>query len=813
MRIGILNTQVPFITGGAERHAASLCKAFRERGFDATEISLPFKWHPANTLADHVRAAKLIDLSEVEGTPVDLAVGLKFPAYLAQHPNKVFWILHQHRQAYDLWESGLSDLLEDPDGAAVRAFIHEEDRQALGVSGTRIYANSFNVAQRLSRFLDLPSTPLYHPPPQAEAMRQGPYGDYLFAPSRMNASKRQMLILEAAAHSAPDTRIIFAGPPDSPQFLQELKDRAKALGVEDRVVWLGAVDNATMVRYYAEARGVVFIPIDEDYGYITLEAMLSGKPVITATDSGGALEFINDGVEGYVVGPHPGSLATAFDRLMQDAALAERMGQAGLVRYNAMELSWDKVVETLTDRVVTRVDPLGADPAALLRHPSRGLGRDSDSTVDEKAPCSASLSVAPVLDIDLEVLKAEIRPPRPDTLPFESIEDLLLAYDFGTYRTAEKPNVKELAPYFGTHWQRYNATLALALQGRTDRVLDIGVFPPFLFQAMLHAARPDSQIDGIWEGPQPFQQTITSLRDDLESFEITLKPANVERHSMPVETGTIDLVLGMEILEHLAIDPLFFVGEAARVLRPGGRIILTTPNVTSHRGMRKMLDGNAPYSFGVFVPTGGVYGRHNREYSPSEVAHLCEAAGFITETLLTADVYDDHIDPEAAALLAGQGTFALRGENILYVGRREEQRPIECPPNLFHGDPRQLSGQLRFVDRDKATGLTWLSVTNSSPVLWNARGKNSVSLFLEWYDEYGNLVHGGCILELSTALDAGQTSKASIRLDPDPVDASEGFVTIELYQVGIGRLAGAGRANVLRQPCSEAAFLRLARGL
>ena len=80
------------------------------------------------------------------------------------------------------------------------------------------------------------------------------------------------------------------------------------------------------------------------------------------------------------------------------------------------------------------------------------------------------------------------------------------------------------------------------------------------------------------------------------------------------------------------------------------------------------------------------------------------------------------------------------------------------------------------------------------------------------YDEYGNLVHGGGIIELSAALDAGQTTKASIRLDPDLVDASEGFVTIELYQVGIGRLAGAGRTNVLRQPCSEAAFLRLARG-
>ena len=102
MRIGVLRTQVPFVTGGAERHAANLVAALNRHGHQAAEITLPFKWYPGEVLADHILAARLLDLSESEGVPVDLAIGLKFPAWLAHHPNMLFWVIHQHRQAYEI---------------------------------------------------------------------------------------------------------------------------------------------------------------------------------------------------------------------------------------------------------------------------------------------------------------------------------------------------------------------------------------------------------------------------------------------------------------------------------------------------------------------------------------------------------------------------------------------------------------------------------------------------------------------------------------------------------------------------------------
>jgi glycosyltransferase involved in cell wall biosynthesis len=196
MRIGVLRTQVPFVNGGAERHAARLCKALREYGYDAVEITVPFKWYPAGTLVDSILASRLLDVSEYDGVPIDLAVGLKFPAYLMRHPEKVFWIIHQHRQAYDQWDSGVSDLLQYPDGQAIRRFIHSEDQMALAGTHRPIFANSKNVANRVERYLDRKAIPLYHPPPLEEEMRLGKYGDYIFAPGRINPSKRLDLVVD-----------------------------------------------------------------------------------------------------------------------------------------------------------------------------------------------------------------------------------------------------------------------------------------------------------------------------------------------------------------------------------------------------------------------------------------------------------------------------------------------------------------------------------------------------------------------------------------------------------------------------------------
>lgn len=797
MRVGVVSTQSPFIVGGAERHAANLVTALKDRGHEACEITLPFKPFPGRLLVDSLVAAKLTDLTHL-GYPVDLVIGLKFPAYLLRHDRKVYWVLHQHRQVYDMWESRISELLHDPDGAAVRELIRAEDRAAFTAPGARVFANSRNVAGRMQRYIGVASTPLYHPPPNADRLRAGAYGDYLFAPSRLGPHKRQTLMIEALAHCSSAVRLVIAGPPDAPGYLEQLRSLARARGVEDRVSILGAIDDQTMIRHYAECRAVVFVPVDEDYGYITLEAMLAERPVITVHDAGGPLEFIRDGVEGLVTDPDPVALGAAFERVMADRAAAEAMGIAGRATFDAKGISWDTVVETLTADQPT-------DPAEAAAPDEQDGTGDAPLSV---APPARLTAIQPLPPDQVAALAAVIAPQMPERAPFATLDAALGAYAFGSFPGDWETKMRLHRPYFESHWRRLMATLAAIDDVPATRILDVGIVPPFVFQAMLATLRPGVEIDGIWSEERPFTQTLEPLARDASEVSITLHPADVERDALPLPDHGCDLVLAMEILEHLALDPMHFLAEANRVLAPGGHLLITTPNMASHRNALKALNGTSPYSFGLFVPVGGVHGRHNREYVPDEIARMGEAAGFETVRLATADVYETRIDPEIAAILTARGDdFRLRGETIFWLGRNM-RAPGAAPDALYHGRPEQLAGRLSLGARGPAATVT-LRVENTSRAVWQISGPFAVSLWLGWSDARGRIVHQGASLALPDPLAPGETVEIALELDarsrPD-----DGTLEIELFEEGAGRFTGAGRSNAVRLRCSEAGFLRLA---
>jgi glycosyltransferase involved in cell wall biosynthesis len=346
MRILIATTHVPFIRGGAELHAEGLRDALIAAGHEAEIVAVPFKWYPPAKVLDHMLACRLLDLTEVMGTRVDLLIGLKFPAYLIPHPRKVLWILHQFRTAYDLWDHQLGDLIYQPEGAKVRDAIHAADRRLIP-EARRVFANSANVATRLKHYCGVNATPLYHPPPNAERFRVAVAEDYLFFPSRLCLPKRQALVLEALAHTKRPIRVRFAGVADQPAYERELASLARKMRVNDRVEWLGEITEAEKIELYAHARGVIYPPLDEDYGYVTLEAMLASKPVITCSDSGGPLEFVRHEESGLIVSSDAQSLAQAFDVIWEDNERAVRWGQAGKELYHSMNITWDEVVEKL----------------------------------------------------------------------------------------------------------------------------------------------------------------------------------------------------------------------------------------------------------------------------------------------------------------------------------------------------------------------------------------------------------------------------------------------------------------------------------
>jgi len=339
----ICTTQVPFTTGGAESHVEGLRRAFTEAGYNAEVAALPFKWYPPNEIMRGTLAWRLLDLTEANGKPVDLVVGMKFPAYTVAHPRKVLWILHQHRSAYNLWGTQFDDLSTFPEGARVRDFVRHCDSRFIP-EARKVFANSRAVAERLRRFNNIESEPLYHPPPRAASLRAGKQGDYIFYPSRLEPQKRQELLIEAIYFTRTAVRAVFAG---SSRELGHYESLVKHYGVGDRVELRGFVGEDEMINLYANALGVCYLPFDEDYGYVTLEGMLSSKPVVVARDGGGATEFVGHESEGLITDPEPRAIAECLDRLFTDRERARRMGERGREKLLAMKLSWPNVVEKI----------------------------------------------------------------------------------------------------------------------------------------------------------------------------------------------------------------------------------------------------------------------------------------------------------------------------------------------------------------------------------------------------------------------------------------------------------------------------------
>jgi glycosyltransferase involved in cell wall biosynthesis len=267
----------------------------------------------------------LLDLTHVHGRPVDLVIPTKFPTYLVRHPVKVTWLVHQHRAVYELVDTPFSDFRHSERDVGTRDAIIRADIEALGECAG-LFSIARRVSERLARYNGLTAVPLYHPPRLAAHLHPGPYGDYMLLVTRLEPVKRVDLAIRAFAHVPAPTRLVVAGDGTSRGALDAL---VAELGLGSRVQLVGRVPDDALLDLYAGARGVFFAPYDEDYGYVTLEAFLAHKPVVTASDSGGTLEFVSDGVNGFVAAPEPEALAAAVTRLVGDDALAARLGGAG----------------------------------------------------------------------------------------------------------------------------------------------------------------------------------------------------------------------------------------------------------------------------------------------------------------------------------------------------------------------------------------------------------------------------------------------------------------------------------------------------
>ena len=339
MRLLVLANAVPFLQGGADYHIEGLVKQLELRGHEVCGLRLPFNFSSYPQMESLMAFCEQQDFNYFNGLKIDKLISLQFPCWGARHDDHRCWVMHQHRVAYELYDQQPAS----PELSAFRDKVVDFDARTLSTVAS-LFGNSTTVTHRLRQFNGLEAEPLYHPPYGEENYYSEESYDYIFYPSRFESLKRQELLIEAARHLRSPVKIVLAGDGPRRMHCQSLVER---YNLGQRVKLTGRISEQKKLTYYARSLAVYFGPFDEDYGYVTLEAMLSSKPVITTCDAGGPLEFVSDGDNGCVVAPEPQAIARAIDSLYENKRHSKDMGRRGREIYEEMPITWHHAVDAL----------------------------------------------------------------------------------------------------------------------------------------------------------------------------------------------------------------------------------------------------------------------------------------------------------------------------------------------------------------------------------------------------------------------------------------------------------------------------------
>lgn len=346
MKIAIVApSPVPFQMGGVEKLAIGLQLGFLKYTEILPEIiKLPVD---ERTLGGTVRAYR--SFKNLNLDYFDAIISIKYPAWMVEHRNHICYMTHRLRGVYDSFPGEVTIgryLKELPHacrlgGIYMRKVVHMMDDKALATDRIRRYlCISETVRSRNEYYPEGVDVQVVVPAPLMEGFYSQP-GEYFLSVSRLDGPKRTDLIIKAFKQVETDKRLKIVGTGSQETAL-------KMLAADDsRVEFLGHKSDIELLDLYARSLAVVFVPQDEDLGFITIEAMKSGKPVITCIDSGGSLEFVVDGVNGVITNPNAESLAQAIQRIVDDPEYAGGLGAKALA--SVEYINWENTVGILAE--------------------------------------------------------------------------------------------------------------------------------------------------------------------------------------------------------------------------------------------------------------------------------------------------------------------------------------------------------------------------------------------------------------------------------------------------------------------------------
>lgn len=344
MKVLIVNNMAPFIWGGAEELAENLRKNLVNAGHDSEVMRIPFKYNPATVIPSQMLMVRTLELDNA-----DRVIALKFPAYLIRHAHKTLWLLHQYRQAYDLFESGHTNIPLNSLGDRLRQMIRNADNEAFS-EAAGIYTNSEITQARLRKFNGVDSCVLLPPVNDPHLFIGGQSQGYIFAGGRINKMKRQHMLVEAMASASPNVRLVVAGPPESAEDRLTLEKLVEKYALGSRVhLDLRFLSRTELANYVNNSSACAYLPYDEDsLGYVAMEAATAGKPIITTSDSGGILGLVKNGYTGWVTEPTPVALSEALTlATTQSQACRCEMGESAKMLWSEIGTTWPMIINRL----------------------------------------------------------------------------------------------------------------------------------------------------------------------------------------------------------------------------------------------------------------------------------------------------------------------------------------------------------------------------------------------------------------------------------------------------------------------------------
>ena len=327
--------------GGAENLYEGLVNALNEAGHIATQINVVVDESSFESILEAYCNCFYLDLNDY-----DLVISTKAPTYMVRHKNHISYLLHTIRVFYDMFDVEFNP--KDKEKQKQRRLIHEFDKY--GLSPKRVKKHFVNGSTVYKRMIDVDdfwknvNFEVLHHPPKIASFKKPQKGEFIFFPSRLHRWKRPDLIIKSMKYVGHNIDLIISGRGEDENYYKEL---AKS---DNRIKFAGWIDEEKLVDLYSRSIVVPFVPLNEDYGLITIEAFKSKKPVITCLDSGEPSYIVQEGISGFIVEPDPKKIAEKINYLIDNPDEAKRMGEEG---YNSVQdVTWENAVLRLLSDVV-----------------------------------------------------------------------------------------------------------------------------------------------------------------------------------------------------------------------------------------------------------------------------------------------------------------------------------------------------------------------------------------------------------------------------------------------------------------------------